>query len=107
MDHSDRRPVKGALVRILLVEDHRPLVRALKQGLEEEGFAVDAAFDGEEGDYKARTANYDVIILDIMLPREDGLTLLQRWRRNGLTTHVLLLTARGSSEVKVKRLDLV
>ena len=93
-------------MRVLLIEDHKPLVRALKQGLEEEGFAVDAAPDGQEGDFKARTAEYDVIILDIMLPKEDGLSLLQRWRKEGLTTHVLMLTARGSMEDKVKGLDL-
>jgi DNA-binding response OmpR family regulator len=97
---------ESATLRVLLIEDHKPLVRALKQGLEEEGFAVDTAHDGEEGDYKARTAPYDVIILDIMLPKEDGLSLLQRWRRNGLSTHVLVLTARGSIEDKVKGLDL-
>src|SRR5581483_9900304 len=79
---------REAPVRILLVEDHKPLVRALRQGLEEEGFAVDIAADGEEGDYKARTAEYDVIILDLMLPKVDGQTLLQRWRKNGLKTHV-------------------
>jgi DNA-binding response OmpR family regulator len=93
-------------VRVLLVEDHKPLVRALKQGLEEEGFAVDTACDGEEGDYKARTANYDVIILDLMLPKIDGLSILERWRREGLKTHVLILTARGTMEDKVKGLDL-
>ena len=93
-------------MRVLLVEDHKPLVRALKQGLEEEGFAVDTASDGPEGDYKARTAEYDVIILDLMLPKEDGLSLLQRWRRKGLKTHVLVLTARGSIEDKVRGLDL-
>jgi DNA-binding response OmpR family regulator len=93
-------------MRVLLIEDHKPLVRALKQGLEEEGFAVDTAGDGPEGDYKARTAEYDVIILDLMLPKEDGLSLLQRWRRNGLKTHVLVLTARGSIEDKVRGLDL-
>src|SRR5713101_8994696 len=93
-------------VRLLLIEDHKPLVRALKQGLEEEGFAVDVAYDGEEGNYKAQSADYDVIILDLMLPKEDGLSLLQRWRRSGMTTHVLLLTARGSIEDKVKGLDL-
>jgi DNA-binding response OmpR family regulator len=92
-------------VRVLLVEDHRPLVRALKQGLEEEGFAVDAAYDGEEGAYKARTASYDAIVLDIMLPKEDGLSLLRRWRQEGMKTHVLLLTARGSVEDKVRGLD--
>src|SRR5262245_49004929 len=93
-------------MRVLLVEDHKPLVRALKQGLEEEGFAVDVAYDGEEGAYKAQTADYDVIILDLMLPKEDGLSLLQRWRRSGLQTHVLVLTARSSIEDKVHGLDL-
>lgn len=93
-------------MRVLLVEDHRPLVRALKRGLEEEGFAVDTACDGEEGDYKARTANYDVIILDIMLPKIDGLSVLERWRREGLKTHVLILTARGTMDDKVRGLDL-
>ncbi len=81
------------------------MVRALKQGLEEEGFAVDTAEDGEEGDYKAKTANYDVIILDLMLPKKDGLTLLKEWRRLGLKTHVLVLTARDSLEDKVSGLD--
>jgi DNA-binding response OmpR family regulator len=95
----------GTPVRVLLVEDHKPLVRILKQGLEEEGFAVDAAYDGEEGDFKAHTADYDVIILDLMLPKEDGLSLLQRWRREGLKTHVLVLTARSSIDDKVRGLD--
>jgi DNA-binding response OmpR family regulator len=92
-------------MRVLLIEDHKPLVRALKQGLEEEGFAVDAAFDGEEGDYKAKSAEYDVIILDVMLPKRDGLSLLSSWRREGLKTHVLMLTARGAIDDKVKGLD--
>ena len=93
-------------MRVLLIEDHKPLIRALRQGLEEEGFAVDVASDGQEGDYKARTAEYDVIILDIMLPKEDGLSLLTRWRKDGLSVHILVLTARGSMEDKVKGLDL-
>jgi DNA-binding response OmpR family regulator len=93
-------------VRVLLVEDYKPLVRALRQGLEEEGFAVDVAYDGEEGDFKANSAEYDAIILDLMLPKEDGLSLLQRWRRKGKQTHVLVLTARGSLEDKVRGLDL-
>jgi DNA-binding response OmpR family regulator len=92
-------------VRVLLVEDHKPLVRALKKGLEEEGFAVDVAYDGEEASYKARAAEYDVIILDLMLPKEDGLSLLQRWRREGLQAFVLVLTALGSTEDKVRGLD--
>jgi DNA-binding response OmpR family regulator len=93
-------------MRVLLVEDHKPLARALRQGLEEEGYAVDVAHDGEEGNFKAQTGSYDIVILDIMLPKKDGLTLLQEWRRKGLQTHVLLLTARDSTEDKVKGLDL-
>jgi DNA-binding response OmpR family regulator len=92
-------------VRVLLIEDHKPLVRALRQGLEEEGFAVDVAYDGEEGGYKAETADYDVIILDLMLPKEDGLSLLQRWRKSGMKAHVLVLTARSSIDDKVRGLD--
>jgi DNA-binding response OmpR family regulator len=93
-------------MRVLLIEDHKPLVRALRQGLEEEGFAVDTAEDGEEGDFKARTAGYDVIILDLMLPKVDGTTLLRQWRKDGLPTHVLVLTALDSMEDKVNGLDL-
>lgn len=93
-------------MRVLLIEDHKPLVRALRRGLEEEGFAVDTALDGEEGAYKAQTADYDVIILDLMLPKEDGLSLLQRWRRAGMKSHVLVLTARSGIEDKVRGLNL-
>jgi len=93
-------------MRILLIEDHKPLVRSVKQALEEEGFAVDVASDGEEGDFKARTAEYDVIILDLMLPKKSGLEILQKWRREGLKTHVLVLTALGGIDDKVRGLDL-
>jgi DNA-binding response OmpR family regulator len=92
-------------MRVLLIEDHKPLVRALRQGLEEEGFAVDIATDGEEGNIKARNTEYDVIVLDLMLPKQDGLSLLQGWRRDGIKTHVLVLTARGAIEEKVKGLN--
>lgn len=93
-------------MKLLLVEDHKPLARAVKQGLEEEGFAVDLAADGEEGDYKARTSTYDLVILDLMLPKIDGLTLLQNWRKNGINTHILILTAKGELVDKVRGLDL-
>jgi DNA-binding response OmpR family regulator len=93
-------------VRVLLVEDHKPLTRALRRGLEEEGFAVDIAEDGEEGDYKARASTYDVIVLDLMLPKKDGLTLLREWRRDGMMTHVLCLTARDTTEDKVRGLNI-
>ena len=92
-------------MRVLLVEDQAALLKALRQGLEEEGFAVDTAADGEEADVKARTSPYDVIVLDIMLPKVDGLTLLKRWRTSGLTTHVLMLTAKGTLDDRVLGLD--
>jgi len=92
-------------VRVLLVEDNKHLARALRQGREEEGFAVDSAEDGDEADHKARATNYDAIVLDLMLPKKDGLTLLKGWRGAGMQTHVLVLTARGALEDKVKGLD--
>jgi DNA-binding response OmpR family regulator len=93
-------------VRVLLVEDHKPLSRSLKRGLEEEGFAVDLAENGEEADFKARSANYDCIVLDLMLPKKDGLTLLKEWRKGGVETHVLVLTAKDALHDKVKGLDI-
>ncbi len=96
-------------MRVLIIEDSAPIVRAIRQGLEEEGFAVDVAVDGEEGDVKARTTSYDVIILDRMLPKlpdkEDGLWLLKKWRAAGINTHVLLLTAKTSNQDMVTGLD--
>ncbi len=92
-------------MRVLLVEDQPALLKALRQGLEEEGFAVDVAPDGEEADQKARTSPYDVIVLDIMLPKIDGLTLLKRWRESGMTSHVLMLTAKGTLDDRVHGLD--
>lgn len=92
-------------MRILLVEDNTVLLKNLRQGLEEEGFAVDTAVDGEEADHKARATGYDVIILDIMLPKMDGLTLLKQWRASGIATHVLMLTAKGTTDDKVAGLD--
>ncbi len=92
-------------MRVLLVEDHKPLVRALRQGLEEEGLAVDVAMDGDETDFKARSVHYDAIVLDIMLPKKDGLTLLKEWRTTGIKTHILMLTARGTVDDKVRGLD--
>jgi DNA-binding response OmpR family regulator len=82
------------------------LARSLKQALEEDGFAVDLAVAGDEADVKVRGAIYDVVILDLMLPKIDGLTLLKGWRRDGLTFHVLILTAMGTLEDKVLGLNL-
>jgi DNA-binding response OmpR family regulator len=92
-------------VRVLLVEDTQAILKAVRQGLEEEGFAVDVATDGEEADVKCRSTAYDVVILDIMLPKVDGLTLLKRWRASGIETHVLMLTAKTTPGDKVLGLD--
>ncbi|MDY3555150.1 response regulator transcription factor [Gemmata sp. JC717] len=92
-------------MRVLLVEDHQPLAKALRQGMEEEGFAVDVATDGEEADVKCRSTAYDVIVLDVMLPKLDGLSLLKRWRASGVNTHVLMLTAKSETADKVTGLD--
>lgn len=93
-------------MKILLVEDHKLLSRSLKQALEEDGFAVDLAVSGDEADVKARGSIYDVVILDLMLPKIDGLTLLKGWRKDGFTFHILVLTAMGTLEEKVQGLNL-
>ncbi len=92
-------------MRVLLVEDQAALLKALRQGLEEEGFATDTAADGEEADNKATGTSYDVIVLDIMLPKIDGLTLLKKWRAAGMTSHVIMLTAKGTTTDKIAGLD--
>lgn len=83
-------------MRVLLVEDSERLRRSVSDGLRKSGFAVDLADDGENGFHLARTEDYDVIILDIMLPKLDGLDLLKRLRELGRDTHVLFLTARDA-----------
>ncbi len=91
-------------MRVLLIESYAPVVRALRLGLEEEGFVLDVARDRAEGNRKAWTLSYDVVILDMMI-REGGMDLLRKWRQAGLTTHVLALTAPGNVQEKIKTLD--
>src|SRR5262249_429503 len=91
-------------MRILFVEDSAILRRTVKRGLRHAGFSVDLAADGAEGLVAAETNSYDVIILDIMLPKIDGLTLLRRLRTAGKNTHVLLLTARDTVADRVEGL---
>jgi DNA-binding response OmpR family regulator len=93
-------------MRILLIEDYRPLQESLAKGLREEGFAVDVTGDGKEGLWYATGNDYDVIILDLMLPGLDGLSLLERLRTKGKQDQVLILTARDSVQDRVKGLDL-
>ena len=93
-------------MRVLIVEDIPQILRVVRQGLEEEGFAVDTAIDADEADVKCRTTSYDVIILDRMIPKiDDAMTLLRKWRASGITTHVLMLTAKTQIQDKVAGLD--
>jgi two-component system OmpR family response regulator len=92
-------------VRVLIVEDEALLAAQLGRALEEAGYAVDRAADGERADFLGSTERYDVIVLDLGLPRVDGLTLLRRWREGGVTSPVLVLTARGTWHDKVAGID--
>jgi DNA-binding response OmpR family regulator len=83
-------------MRVLLVEDSKRLQATVGAALRRSGFAVDVAGDGEAGLWRAESDEYDVIVLDLMLPKLDGLSLLQRLRQNGRPTHVLLLTAKDT-----------
>jgi DNA-binding response OmpR family regulator len=93
-------------MRILLVEDSPRLQRSIGAGLRRANYAVDVAGDGEDGLWRAESDQYDVIVLDLMLPRLDGLTLLERLRARGNHTHVLILTARDAVEDRVRGLQM-
>ncbi len=93
-------------MRILLIEDYPPLQKSLSKGLREAGFAVDVTGDGNEGLWYATGNTYDVILLDIMLPGMDGLSLLKKLREQGNQTNVLVLTAKSELEDRVNGLDL-
>lgn len=92
-------------MKILVVEDEKKIASFIKTGLEEEKFLVDVAFDGEEGYYKAINNTYDLILLDIMLPKKNGLEVLTDLRNESNNTPVILLTAMGSTENKIIGLD--
>ncbi len=92
-------------MRILIVEDEKKLSDNMKKGLIESGYAVDQAFDGDEGLYLAESENYDLIILDIMLPKMNGLRVCTELRRKGTITPILMLTAKTRVEDKVIGLE--
>jgi two-component system OmpR family response regulator len=92
-------------VKVLIVEDEPVLSQQLAGALGDAGYAVDCAADGERADFLGQTERYDAVILDIGLPKIDGLTVLRRWREAGLTVPVLMLTARGSWHEKVQGID--
>jgi heavy metal response regulator len=92
-------------MRILVIEDERRLCGIIKRGLLEEGYAVDTAYDGEVGEYLAENTSYDLIILDIMLPKKDGIEVCQELRLKRVNAPVLMLTAKDTVEDRVKGLD--
>lgn len=92
-------------MRVLIVEDEASLAKQLTSSIAEAGYAVDHAADGERADFLAQTEQYDAMILDLGLPKIDGLTLLRNWRDSGISTPVLVLTARGSWHEKVQGID--
>lgn len=93
------------IMRLLLVEDEPKLATFIQKGLSEEGFAVDVARDGEEAIERAERTAYDLVILDLMLPRMDGFAVCRRLRATGSETPILILSARGVVEDRVKGLE--
>ena len=92
-------------MRVLVVEDEHKLNRTICQALREESYAVDAAYDGEEAEQLSEVNDYDLIILDILLPRQDGLQVCIGIRRRGSATPILMLTAKDAYEDRVRGLD--
>jgi DNA-binding response OmpR family regulator len=92
-------------MRILVVEDSRRLAGIIKRGLQEAAYTVDNAYDGEEAQYMAETAPFNLIVLDIMLPKKDGLTVCRELRAKSVNTPIIMLTAKDSTEDKVLGLD--
>ncbi len=92
-------------MRLLVVEDDRDINRQVVAALEEAGYVADKAYDGEEGGYLGESEPYDAIILDMGLPKADGVSVLQKWRRAGVKTPVIILTARDRWSDKVDGFD--
>ncbi len=92
-------------MRLLLIEDEPDAARMLARGLREQAYAVDVAIDGREGAYRASIADYDAIILDVMLPSLDGVEVCRQLRGSGLSVPILMLTARDSVEARITGLD--
>ncbi|MCX5679007.1 MAG: response regulator transcription factor [Candidatus Omnitrophica bacterium] len=92
-------------MRILVVEDEKKIADFIRRGLKEEGYAVDTAYDGEEGLFLAKTNDYDLILLDLMLPKLDGLTLCKKLKEAKVKSRVIMLTAKETVKDKVLGLD--
>jgi DNA-binding response OmpR family regulator len=93
------------MMRILVVDDDRRLCSVVGRGLTEEAYAVDVAYDGEEGEYLAEVNPYDLVILDIMMPKKDGIEVCEELRAKRINTPILMLTARDAVEDRIRGLD--
>jgi DNA-binding response OmpR family regulator len=102
---SSEKAKGGAGVRVLVIEDESKVAGFIQKGLQQEQYAVDVARDGEEGAYQAQNFDYDIVILDLMLPKIAGLDLLRTLRAKKPSLPVLILTAKGSVEDRIKGLD--
>ena len=92
-------------MRILIIEDNEKLAKYTKQMLEEEGYAVDSAFDGETGERLTRSGNYDLIVLDIMLPKKDGISVSKSLREDNVNLPIIMITAKGEVDDRILGLD--
>ena len=92
-------------MRVLVVEDERRLAGIIKRGLLEEGYSVDNAYDGEEAEYMAENAQYDAMVLDVMLPRKDGVAVCRDLRSRNINTPILMLTAKDTLDDRIRGLD--
>lgn len=107
IEHSslDQSTYSLETMRVLLVEDNDPLRETLVDALTEDGYVVDSSADGEDGMYRATECSYDIIILDVMLPKISGWEILEAVRAKGVNVPVLMLTARDTTEDRVRGLD--
>ncbi|NOQ41452.1 MAG: response regulator, partial [Desulfuromusa sp.] len=92
-------------MRILVVEDEKKVASFIKRGLEEEEFTVDVAYDGEDGVQMAESSTYDLILMDVMLPKKDGLSAIKELREKSISTPILCLTAKDTVDDIVSGLD--
>lgn len=93
------------LMRILVIEDERKLAALIRRGLVEQSYIVDIAYDGVDGQLKASENDYDLIVLDIIIPKQDGWVTCKKIREDGISTPILILTALGEIDEKVRGLD--
>ena len=92
-------------MRILIIEDEKKIVNFIRRGLKEQKYAVDVSYDGEEGLYMASENTYDLILLDLMLPKKDGIEVCRGLREANIATPILILTARDAVKDRIRGLD--